>query len=411
MSISNPYQAQCRHTGRLIEINAWATGLLHFFAWLLLSATISCAFAESSSSSDKGNVWKLRVPGDIAAPVQRAAIDRDPGTVHLATLTELYHLQNKAVKRVGEKPPPNGQIALADGGAVYAQLTPADGPVPLWHIKLASVSGDTLATLRPETPPLGFGGIYLGYRGKLIVTVTAIDDWRGIRGRYRFTFWNLEGEILNTVIRPTREFGVVAADGSAFLLLGEKEATAYSPDGALLWRLEGQFRKGAIARNGELALLNPSPLELIQNVLVFTGAEEPTEVELPTPVHKLVLAPDGTAVVGGDRGRYFFLDPQRGQIEEGARLPFDAELFLTDLAFVDRDTLAIGVLQREGKPPSHKWSRGGLAVITRDGDVLVKQEFPIRKQISSRPAVEATFGLPFVVAFTLDEAVHIELAR
>ncbi|MDH5618771.1 MAG: hypothetical protein OEZ11_09020 [Gammaproteobacteria bacterium] len=411
MSIGNPQEAQRCPSLSLMENHTWTTGFFLFLTWFLLSALLSCALAEVQPATGDKNVWKLRVPGDIPAPVQRAAIDRDPGTVHLATLTELYHVQNKDIQRVSARPGPNGQIALASGGAVYAQLTAADGPAPLWHVQLFSVAGESLATLRPETPPLGFGGIYLGYRGKLIVTVTAIDDWRGIRGRYRFTFWNLDGQILKTVIRPTREFGVIAADGSSFLLLGEKEATAYSPDGNLLWRLDGQFRKGAIARNGELALLNPSPLERIHNVVIFTGSQRPIEVEMPTPVHELVLAPDGAAVVGGDRGRFFFLDTQKGDVKEGARLPFDAELFLTDLKFVDHDTIAIGVLQREGKPPSYSWPRGSLIVVTRDGDVLFKQDFPIRKQISSRPAVEATFGLPFVVAFTLDEAVHIELGR
>lgn len=138
-------------------------------------------------------------------------------------------------------------------------------------------------------------------------------------------------------------------------------------------------------------------------------------IHILAPVHHLVLAPDsdrdGAGGVGGDRGRYFFLDPAGAQFKEGKRLPFDAELFLSELKFVDHDTLAVGVLQGEGDPPRNRWSRSGLAIVTRSGKVLLRQEYPISRPISSRPAVDVTFDVPTVIGYTLYTTVRIDLGQ
>ena len=231
--------------------------VLMFFGYVL--ATCSPAVADQQPPDIEKTTWELRTTKDLPAPVQRAAIDPDRRTAYLASLTNLYIVHEGVAKSLTKQAIPKSEIALAPGGGVYALLEPETSePAPLWNIQLRKISGERLAQLKTKEAPYAFGAIYLGFRGKLIVTVTAIDDWRGIRGRYRFIFWDQDGRMLRTVIRPTREMGVMATDGSAFLLLGNKEATAYSPDGELLWRLEGNFRKGAIASGGKLALLNPS---------------------------------------------------------------------------------------------------------------------------------------------------------
>lgn len=405
--------AFCSGLFRHCRATLWVVNWIRISLVLILLAVLSAACSpDGQTPVIEKATWVLRTPGEIPAPVQRAAIDPDHRTAYLATQTNLFTVRDGVAKSLTKQPTPNTEIALAPGGSVYALLEPANGgPAPLWNIQLRKITGESLAQLKPKEAPFGFGGIYLGFRGKLIVTVTAIDDWRGIRGRYRFTFWDVDGRVLKTVIRPTREIGIMASDGSSFLLLGKKEATAYSPDGELLWRLDGSFRKGTIARGGGLALLNPSARKAINQVHVFTGSGKLAKLEMPTPVHRLRLAPDGTAVVGGDRGRYFFLDPNKAAFKEGPQLPFKAGLFITDLGFVNKDTLAVGVLLREGKPPGHSWPRGGLIVINRDGKVLFKEEYAISKQISSRPGVDVTFGVPTVIGFTLDKAVRIELGQ
>ncbi len=397
----------CRSFPRSVSVVALASILL-----IALAALTGCAGTQAGPAGPNRLSWQLSVPRDLPAPVQQAAIDPGLRTVHLATLGNLYEVRDAKAVALAKPPAPEAGIMLAPGGGLYAWLLPSGKPEALYSAQLRNMDGSVLGNLRIEDPPYGFGILYLGFRGRLVVTATALDDPEGIRGRYLYTFWSPEGKVLRQLIRPSRGVGIPAGDGTAFLLLGEKEATAYSPDGTQLWQLDGQYRKGAIAGAGKLALLNPAPREGIDRVHVFTGSAQPTVLKIPTPVHHLRLAPDGSVgVVGGDRGRYFFLDPAAARLEEGKRLPFDAELFLTDLELVDRETLALGVLLRQGDPPRHTWPRGGLVVVSRRGAIRFRQEYPIREPLSARPAVDVTFGVPIAVGFTLDKTVSINLGQ
>ncbi len=354
--------------------------------------------------------WQLATAKDIPAPVQRAAFDPGSETAYLATLTNLYEVRNGRARSIAKMPRHGARLLLAPGGGMYAWLIPDDKPADLFTVQLVDISGEFLADLQLEKAPYGFGGLHLGARGRLVVTVSALDDWQGGHGRFLYAFWSRDGRLLGTVVRPEKEIGIVAADGTSILLLGEKEALAFSADGEILWRLDGRYRKGAIAAGGKLALLNPADREAIDRVHVYTGSAGPRVVTMPTPVHKLRLTPDGSAaVVTGSGGRYFFLDPAGGRFDEGKRLPFDAALFISDIEFIDHGTLAIGVLERNGDPPQHSWPRGGLVVVDRGGDVLFQSHHLIREPFSSRPAIDAVYGLPMLIGFTLDEALLVEL--
>ncbi len=380
-------------------------------AWSL--ACIAQAAPQSSRPSANGTlVWEVQNQRELKGPVQSAAFDAERGTAYLATLGNLYEMRDGKVRLSTEPPAPGAQVQLAPGGKLVAWLVPDRGPQGMFAILLTDISGHRLAELRLEDPPLGFGALVLGFEGRLIVTVTPLDDPQGAHGRFQYTFWNRDGMLLERVVRPQREIPVAAADGSSLLLLGEKQATAYAVDGKQLWALDGRFRKGAIAQSGRVALLNPAQREAIDQVHVFTGQAQPAVVKIPTPVHHLRISPDGAAaLVGGDRGRYFFLDPGTRRLREGARVPVDSGLFLSDLQLVDRDVVAIGVLQRHGDPPRHTWPQGAVVVLDRAGKALVRAEYSISEPLASRPAVSASYGVPMVLTFTLDTAQLWALGR
>ncbi len=361
-----------------------------------------------------GGELVLEIPNqrELGGPIQSATFDPQRRTVYLATLVNLYAVRNGETSPIAKPPAPGAQLLLAPGGGIYAWLIPDEKSNGLYLIHLMDIGGERLAELRLKEPPHGFGALVFGFRGKTIVTVTALDDWQGAHGRFQFTFWSRDGQMLNKVILPERAIPIVGADGMSLLLLGPKEATAYSPEGELLWRLDGHYRKGAIARRGQLALLNPAPRKEIDQVYVFTGSGQPTVITMPTPVHHLRVSPDGSAaVIGGNRGRYFYLDSASSQFEEGVRLPFKAELFISAIELVDRDTLAVGVLQRQGEPPRHTWPSGGLVVINRKGNVLFRTEYPIREPLASRPGLGVTFENPTIIGFTLDTTSLVRLGR
>jgi hypothetical protein len=357
-------------------------------------------------------VWEVQNQRDLRGAVQSAAFDEASGTAYLATLANLYEVQDGKVRPVSKPPAPGAQVQLAPGGKLFAWLVPDQRPQGMYDILLMDITGRRLAELRLDDPPLGFGALVLGHEGRLIVTATPLDDPQGVHGRFQYSFWSRDGKLLERVVRPQREIPVAGADGASLLLLGEKEANAYAADGKRLWTLDGRFRKGAIAREGRVALLNPAERKAIDQVHVFSGQGRPGVVKMPTPVHHLRLSPDGAAaVVGGDRGRYFFLDPGTRRVSEGAKVPVESGLFLSDLQLVDRDTVAIGVLKRRGKEPRHTWPQGAVVVLNRAGRTLMRAEYPISEPLASRPAVSASYGVPMVVTFTLDTAQLWALGR
>ena len=69
------------------------------------------------------------------------------------------------------------------------------------------------------------------------------------------------------------------------------------------------------------------------------------------------------------------------------------------------------MLERHGDPPQHSWPRGGVVVVNRKGDVLFQSQHPIREPFSSRPAIDAAFGIPTLIGFTLDTAFLVELGH
>jgi len=356
-------------------------------------------------------VWQLDTHDGLPAPVQRAAFDPQRGTALLATLGGLYEVVDSTIRPIAERPAPEAKMTLAPGGGLYVWRTPSDGPEALWAADVFDIDGNLLGSLRPAEDPGGFGALLLGNMGRLIVTVLAIDDWRGTHGRFLYTFWSREGEILNRVERPSQESAVVAADGTSLLLLGEDSASAYASDGEPLWQIDGAYRNGAVAGDGTIALLNPRDSQEIGHVHVVTDGRRTEVLEMPTPVHLLRLAPDGSVGVISGIGRYFFLESATGEVVEGERLPFDGELFLSDLELVDDSTLAAGVLLREGEPPRHSWPRGGLAIVSRGGEIHYRGEYPIREAYARIPAVDVTFEVPTVIGFTLDTAVRIDFGR
>jgi hypothetical protein len=392
---------------------------------IVLLLLICLAALPSPANADGRQVWTIPGKGEHMAPVQSAAFDRERGTVYLATLGSLFEVHDGVPHLVAEPPVPGAEIMLAPGGELIAWLLPNEQAAPEVFdeeqrkapvggplvVNLMKLPGEDIVELRDKEPPFGCGALILGLQGRIIVTITALDDWQGVHGRYRYTFWRSDGEMLTTVVRPEREIPIVGADGRSLLLLGRKEAIAYSSDGELIWRLDGRFRKAAISSWGKQALLNPADKKAINQVVIFDGSE-PRVVEMPTPVHHLRMAPDGSAaVVGGDRGRYFFLEPDSAEVKEGRRLPFEAELFISDLELIDRETLAAGVLLAEGKPPQQKWPNGGLVVVNRDGKILYRSEHTISEPLASRPGLDVTFELPYVIGYTLDMALLVELGH
>ena len=200
--------------------------------------------------------------------------------------------------------------------------------------------------------------------------------------------------------------------GKTIIFLSEESAKMYSASGELLWSLPGKYRKAAIAQEGKLALLNPAVKEEINQVVIFNGTGEPKPVQLQTPVHDLIILPDGSnAVVIGDKGRLFYIDPESGDLKDGPQLPFEGNIFISDAEWVDANTMAFGVLHRVGKSPQRHWPFGTIIIIDMEGRVLFQKRFNIREATDSIPAVNINFESPFFIGFTWDTVILGQMDR
>jgi hypothetical protein len=177
-----------------------------------------------------------------------------------------------------------------------------------------------------------------------------------------------------------------------------------------------RYRKAVIAKEGKLALLNPSSPGEIKKVHIYEDIYKPEGkpkiVDMDTPVHDLILTPDGSsAVVVGDQGRYFILNPSNGEFWVGPPLPFDGTFSITNLKFVDKNTLAMGVLHREGDPPKATWPRGTILVIDLKGKVIFREDLSIQRASAGEPHIDVAFESRFIVGYTKEKTMLIELKQ
>ena len=370
--------------------------------------------------------------------IRRGAVDAQGRITHLATRAALYEIQMEEgqprVRTISKKPEKGERLVLAPGGEVYAWLIPHPSSRGLFFVRLFNISGNKIAELNLRKPPYGFGELYLGFQGKLIVTATPLDDWEGIRGRFKFAFWKKDGTMLYDVDLNGRQMGVLDPTGEAILLLGDEKAIAFSQEGNELWRHSGKFRKAAIAQKGNLVLLNPKSLreikedKEIKRVLIGTPKDKQLrvrEVEVPTPgvlppglptqVHGLTLAADGSsAVVVGDQGRYFDIDLLKGNWQERKPLSevlplFDGTSDIFHSEFVNsKKTLALGIQHRTSKGT---WPKCTIIITDQNGNALIRKEFPIREPTSFIPIIDVTFGSQFIIGSAQDSAVLFELKQ
>jgi hypothetical protein len=410
-----------------------------FFIYITLIG-ISCLVGDadnlSASPDPEGRVvWELIRTQDFDGPIQRGTVDAEGRIAYLATRGKLYQIQTRdgrpIVRTIAEKPKKGpdqdmmkkAHLALAPSGGVYAWMIPHPFGRGLFFVRLFDLSENQIGELKLKDFPYGFGALYFGFQGKIIVTTSPLDDWQGIRGRFQFTFWGKDGTVLNKerVILDGRHMAILDPAGESILLLGNNSAKAYNVSGDKLWEHQGNFRKGAIAQKGYLALLNPNPSEKIrQLVIVKKNPLEPPEVSLVTtsiiflsPVHGLTLTPDGSsAAIIGDEGYYSYLDISDGKLKEVKKplLPeTGSSYYIFNSKFVNANSLALGIQRRIGKPPQATWKDCKIIIVDREGNTLFEKEYPLREAISSIPGIDVTFDNHFLVGFTQDTAVLVEL--
>lgn len=305
---------------------------------------------------------------------------------------------------------------MAPGGGIYAWLVPGKAASGLFTVRLVKIPKEPIAELRLKEFPFGFSTLYLGGAGRLIVTKTPLDNVEGLGGDFLYVFWSSKGGINSKVTLKGRRMGVVDVAGDALLLLGEQDAIAFRNDGTKIWELKGNYRRGALADGGSVALLNPAPGDATREVHVYKDHVGTHIIKMPTPVHDLALAADGSeGAIAVDEGGLFFIFPQLCGHDgctprKASFLPDDDRaFFITAVQFVDPRTVAIGVIQRVGTGPRFKFPAGAIFAVNTEGTVLFDAPVTLKQPATWTPSIDVTYGVPFFAAHTPHRALLVSL--
>ena len=382
-----------------------------------VSAAVILLLAEglaAAALAEPQVVAELQADLDYQGAVHSIAFD-ESGDAWMATGQTLYKVQGGRAQVIDVAPGRYDQITLAPGGGIYARLVAGGVPAGLFTVELVKIPREPIAELRLPDSPYGFGAIYLGGAGDLIVTVTPLDDSEGLGGRFRYVFWSREGRMLSETTLDGRRTAVVDVAGHALLLLGEKDALALSNEGQQLWKLDGAFRKGALAAKGTIALLNPA--NAIDEVHVVRKGNA-TPIKMRSPVYDLALAANGSVgAVAINEGELSFVSPgtcERSscKLRPVSALFLDGRTFLISaIRFVDQATLAVGMIQRVGEASPFSWPSAAALVVNTSGGVMFRTSIKLEQPATWAPFIDVSYGARFFAAHTPHRALFVRLDR
>ncbi len=389
---------------------------------LLALLVLNCAISPTAAAPPTARiVADLQIgPPAYRGPVRRVAFDA-AGDAWMATADALYRVRDGTAEEV-DVAPEGQQLALAPSGRVYARLVRGDAPSGLFTVELLEIPKKPIATLRLPKLPVGFGTLHLGGAGQLIVTATPLQDAEGLAGKFLYVFWSSDGHILSEVTLEGPRIAVVDVAGESLLLLGASDAIAFRNDGQRLWRLDGRFRKGALAAKGNIALLNPAELRAINEVHVFRDGQV-TALRMEASVYDLALTADGsTGAVGIGTGQIVLLAPPSCDSKACATprtvagLSADSSTIspykITALRFVNPDHLAIGNIKEVGATPPFRYPEGLPTLLSIGGSLLIQtpiQTMPLEQPATWSPSIDTSYGLPFFAAHTPHRVLIVRL--
>jgi hypothetical protein len=368
---------------------------------VLLSLVLGCA-SSSSPNRDRETLtpWEITTGRQTRAPVERGAI-LDGGAV-VATNAELYRVRGSETTTLSKQPEPNARLVLAPGGRFYAWVRARAGANDARSlVELFEIDGGRRGSFETD-PTAGPADVYLGRDAKVILTRAPLLDPEGARGPFRYTFWNVEGQKIRSVDFDRGNIAL-SADGTAVAILGLAETRAYSASGEELWRVAGRFRMAALSSATGPALLNPSEKGEINQIVIAGSGPSTRRTQLPTPVHKLAISPDGTtAAAAGDRGSYFFIDVAAGTLREQGVAPSDTGVpYIFDLEVANPDTLLLGVLHRL---ENDSWPTASVVAVQKSGRVSYRKAVAIREALAGVPGIDVLYGASEFIAHTRETA-------
>jgi hypothetical protein len=349
--------------------------------------------------------------------VKRVGFD-PTGNSWVATTQTLYRVSGGSLQAEDTAGARSRRLALGPTGEVYVWLSQGSAPAALFDGEVWETPKRLIGRLQLPAFPHGFASLFMGGNGRLIVTISPLNDPEGRRGDFLYVFWSRDGRELSRVTLDKRLAPIVDVTGEAMLVMGESDAIAFRNDGQQLWKVDGRFRNGALAGKGEIALLNPADAHAIREVRVYNQGKL-TSLTLSAPVSELALTGDGSlGALGVGDGEVLLITPPSCNIRK-CRTPqqipgLDRSTIyrVTALRFMDANTLAIGRIQRVDSGDKVTYPAAEV-VATSIGSAkpLFRRLIPLKQPATWSPSLDATFGVLAFAAYTPDRALIVTLAK
>ena len=352
---------------------------------------------------------------DFQGQVRHATVDQH-GVAWIATHRQLFRVEHGRPVLVDSRSSRDRRLAIAPGGERYAWLDSRKAGFGKFAVELFDLNrpGTLIAEIGVTQPPSGYGSLHLGHKAGLLVGGTPLDDPEGLKGRFRYDFWNYQGTQLASVELPGQQAIYLDQRGESVLLLGEFGAIALPSNQGKgepnqgkeepLWSVEGRFRNAAVANGAEVALLNPA--NSIHEVYVVRSGRVAKKLRLAAPVYGLDITPDGSrGVVASGAGTLSIVELDfRGSGEPKMRqlppLPILSAHYVTAARFVNSETLAVGVIQAYGPRPLAKFYAGSVLVLKVSGQPILQRAIQLPEQATWSPQLDVAFNNPIFTAYT-----------
>ena len=356
-------------------------------------------------------ILELKAGRDFQGEVRSASYD-PRGIAWVATTYQLFRAENGRTRLV-DSAGDDRRIALAPGGERYAWLGSRGAHFGQFNVELKALEQpiETLRDLDAKEFPPGFGSLYLGSHGRLLVAIRPLQDLEGLRGEFGYAFFSGDGVKRGAVVRIGLRNAFLDDSGEAVLLLGESEVEAFAINGKDLWHVAERYENGALANGGAVALLNPSG-KRAQVHAIHRGVV--TRLAVPAPVRSLAITPDGTrAVVASDGGELSLIELDRCRAGNcpvrNLRLPMLGAHRITDMRFINRNTIALGVLLATGLRTAWQYYGGSVVILSTTGaGNVVQRPIDVPLPATGGPKLDVTFGQPEFAAFTPSTALFLK---
>jgi hypothetical protein len=360
-------------------------------------------------------ILELRAGEDFQGDIQRVTYDRE-GVAWIATPRQLFRAEHGDVKLVDSSDDNERRLVLAPGGGRYAWLSHHLASFGLFTIELLALDrpDKAIAHVYNEDPPRGFDTLFFSGQGSLLVGVSPLDNREGSWGGFLYSFWSQDGMLEGSVTLDGIRLGIVDEQGESIALLGESDAAAFARDGTPLWTVAGHYREGALGSGGRIAVLNSA--ESIDEIRVIQYGRV-TTIGMQSPVYDVAITPDGTRAVVATSGGKLSLIELSSCTDRACRtrqlppLPILSSHHVTEVRFIDRDTLAVGVIQTVGAQPYASYFGCAVAVITTSGEVRFRRSIDLPRPATWSPELDVVYGRGEFTAFTRSMAIVVAVGN